>query len=100
MDIYSSTTTGIFTAQGRECNTFAFTDLNVDFKAQIFTFSVSLFEVEADAINGKEPNNKRSISTPTTTQETLADCVASLFAGSPYELTEETLNLSNATLIN
>ena len=99
MEIYKNTGTGITTAQGRPCNTFGFFNLNVQFSIEEFTFSVYLWEHDEDALAGKTPNNIRNITLPITSEETLADCVASLFAGSPYMLTGETLDLSNAEVI-
>ena len=99
MEIYKNNGTGIFTGQQRECNVFGFFDLNVEFYYQRFTFRVYLWELENDALEGKRPNNIRNITIPITTEETLDACIATLFAGSPYTLTGETLNLSNAEII-
>ena len=94
MEIYQNNSTGIYTKQDRECNVFGFFDLHIRFAAEEFTFSVYLWEHDEDALAGKTPNNIRNITLPITTEETLSDCVASLFSGSPYTLTGETLDLS------
>lgn len=99
MEIYQNNGTGIFTKQDRPCNTFGFFNLNVNFASQTYSVSVYLWEVEQDALDGKTPNNIRNLDFAITTEETLDDCSASVFAGSPYQLEGEILDLSNVTVI-
>jgi hypothetical protein len=98
MDIYQNETTGITTPQGRQCNEFFF-DINTDNRANKYTVLVSLYEREDDALGMVQPNAIRAIEFDTTTEETMQDCIANVFANSPYELGDVTLDLSNATVI-
>lgn len=98
MDIYQNPATGITTPQGRQCNEFFF-DITTDNRTNNYKVSVSLYEREDDALALEIPNSIRELEFEITTEETMADCIATVFANTPYDLGDVVLDLSNATII-
>jgi len=98
MDIYQNNATGVTTPQGRQCNEFFF-DITTDNRNRCYMVSVSLYEREDDALALLVPNSIRELSFEITTEVTMADCIATVFANTPFDLGDITLDLSGASII-
>lgn len=98
MDIYQNNGTGATTPQGRQCNEFFF-DITTENRLRKYKVRVSLYEREDDALALTMPNYEKELIFDISTEQTMPDCIANVFANSPYDLGDVTLDLSNATVI-
>lgn len=99
MYIYKSNNTGIV-RKGSICKFFIIRNIIADPSALTVSFTLHFWCMEADLKGGFGPDNERIITMSLIKNQTDTERTAALFAGSPYELTGETLTLSGATLIN